>query len=137
MSYAVAEDLSAYASLLGIPVPVGGPELLAAASRDVDVYMGTSYPDPTILLSAQALALSRATCAQACFRDLQGGEDLLGLDDGVAALAGVSFTGRPSPRWTPLVAEELAGSGLVTRSGTVLPDPPPVPLVPLPVLPLP
>lgn len=135
MTYATAEQLSAYASLLATPVPARGAELLAAASRDVDVYLGTTYPDALLLLPEQVAALAAATCAQALFRDQQDAEQVLGVDDGVTAMAGVSFSGRPSPRWSPLVAEELAGSGLVVRTGTVLPDPRPVPFVPFVPLP--
>jgi hypothetical protein len=132
MSYATVAQLTDYAELLGVPVPPNADALLAAASRDLDVILVGVGTVPIDLLDVdQTEALSRAVCAQSLFRDQQGAEMVLALDDGLSSAAGVSFSLRPPRRASPLVYEEVAGYRLLTRSGCA---PPPLPLVPTPDL---
>lgn len=122
MSYATVGDLEAYARLLGLSAPAGGVDLLEAASRDVDrICRRRNIPVDLLQADARA-ALSRATAAAALFRAEMGGEAVLGVDDGLASIGPVSFSARPPQRWSTLVVEELAGFGLLARSGTVAPD---------------
>lgn len=76
--------------------------------------------DPASLDLVQREALSRATCAAA--------EHLLVVDPGFLAGAEDYLPGQVSiayraMRNSPRVLEELAGHGLIRRSGTAAPDP--------------
>jgi hypothetical protein len=73
--------------------------------------------DPEGLTDVQKAALVRATCAAAEFCLVQGEDSLVGAEDGIASLPLVAFSGRPLPRVAAKAVEELAGSGLVVRSG--------------------
>lgn len=126
-AYATSSDLVAYATLLDLPAPSGDATLLEAASRDVDRIMGRqNLPVAQLLPGAQG-ALQRAVCAQALFRHQQGGDEMLGTDDGLASVGVLSFSVRPTPRLAALVLEELDGFGLLARTSTVAPDPNPNP----------
>lgn len=121
MSYATVAYLRELALFYGVTVPTADADcerLLSLATRDVDRYLGAAW-DVADLTAEQVEALADATAAQACFRAGQGGEFTLGLDDGVAAIGGVSFSTRTPPRFSPEAADLLAGLGLFARSGTV------------------
>jgi hypothetical protein len=64
-------------------------------------------------------ALSRATCAQVEFALAMGVDVLVGAQDNIASLGSITFRPGPLPRIGPRVPEELAGHGLIIRSGTV------------------
>lgn len=136
-SYATPAELRAY--LLDNPAvrapadDAAAERLLQRAEHDVDRQLGTTTRDPVSGLAfgqaalaalsvGQLDALMRATCAAAEFRLLAGEEILVGSEDGIAAVGGLSFSQRPPRRIAPKVAEELAGSGLVSWSGTVEED---------------
>lgn len=98
--------------------------LLERASRDVDAVLGPLAPiaagdyeglklDPTRLLDWEAEALSRATCAQAEYRQDVGEEAWVSAAGNVKRESGPDFTleyeegGRPSGRVGVKVAAEL------------------------------
>jgi hypothetical protein len=131
--YATRADLESY--LAGDPdaVPPDDDEaverMLERAELLVDEALGGVYDDaildglrkldPEDLSASQARALSRATCA-ACAWELDVGLPVSrgGLDfqpEQVVVLA------RPAPV-PPLMLRELAGHGLIRRSGTVPPE---------------
>lgn len=123
MIYATPEDLAEAAEFYGVSIPSANVErVLDLATRDVQRHLGAQWV-PLLLEPEQVEALRDATCAQACFRAGQGGEFALGLDDGLAAIGGVSFSTRTPPRLSAEAAETLAGYGLFVRSGTVEPAP--------------
>jgi len=131
MSYATRDDLVAYAAVLELSVPAQADGLLEAASRDLERVMGRQNVPVDLLLPEARGALQRACCAQALFRHAQGGDEMLGTDDGVASVGGIAFSMRQPARVSPLLVEELADHGLLARTSTVLPDPPPVRTPPL------
>jgi hypothetical protein len=132
MSYATADDLTAYAADLTVTIPLDPAtvdRLLARAAEDVDrvigpyaVWMGGDRKlDPALLTTAARSALSRATCAQACHRLALGADYFdVEVED---LLAGDIRVLKSAQRITPRVAEILSGSGLLRRSGTLQPLP--------------
>ena len=109
--------------------------LIAASERDVDRLLGPipmlatgRKLDPATLSPAQREALSRAVGAAVEFRLMLDAETLTGADDFVPG-GEVTLIRRASRPPGPRVHEELAGFGLVKRSGCALPDPPPLPPV--------
>ena len=124
--YATAADLTAYlldnAEVTAPTEPAAIERLLKRAERQVDLVLGPYTLDavtglkltPSWLTPAQRLALSRATCAAAEHELAVGSEVMVGTEDylppGLTVL-------RSAGRQAPKVAEELAGHGLVTRSG--------------------
>jgi len=56
--------------------------------------------------------------AAAAWRLVMDESDLVGEDDGIRAMAGISFGPARRPPG-PAVEEELAGYGLIQRTGTV------------------
>lgn len=134
-AYATIEDLTAYLREDGIPtarIPddEAAERLLARAEREVDRAIGgPPHPtrrrrlEPSLLTAAQAEALARATCAQASFLLEQRPRTLIGADDGLTSIGELAFSARPLPRLGARVLEELAGFGLLARSGTVAPSP--------------
>jgi hypothetical protein len=98
--------------------------VLERASRDLDAHLGWPAPatdtlriDTGTLTPYQVAALKRATCEQATYR-LQRGEAEMAVDqDGLASVAGISFSSMPPPRLGPAVGEALADAGLLRRSG--------------------
>jgi hypothetical protein len=128
-TYATVADLRAYVLDSGVLVAHDDPSaerVLQRAERDVDRLLGP-YPvlttgrkrDPVLLTAPQQQALARATCAAAEFRIAMGEDELVGVEDGIAAAGPVTFSKNPITRVAPKALEELAGSGLVTYSGTV------------------
>ena len=121
MRYATLVELRAVAKLYGVTVPSDDDEagwLLDLATRDVQRALGAEW-DVALLDPEQVEALREATVVQAVFRQAQGSHLALGIDDGVAALGGISFSTRTPPRLSPEANELLAGLGLYARSGTV------------------
>jgi hypothetical protein len=134
LTYATEQDLEEYLlDAEGIDVPEGeaAERLLARAEADVDLVLGPIARnattgrkiDPATLTTIQRAALSRATCAAAEWRLAMDEDDLVVQEDGIRAVAGITFAPMPRPPG-PKVLEELADYGLVKRSGTVLPTPP-------------
>lgn len=103
--------------------------LIARAQHAVDLVVGGELADPSTglrldpaaLTEAQASALSRATCAWVEWAVMVGLPFVSGDSvEAPAALAQVS----PAARTPPQLRVELAGFGLLRRSGTVIPEPP-------------
>jgi hypothetical protein len=102
--------------------------LIAHAERDVDRELGPIPKlttglklDPAALTEAQRGALARATAAAVEFRASLDAETLVGADDYLSGeVSIIRRAGRPPG---PRVREELAGFGLVKRSGCAVPDP--------------
>lgn len=121
MSYATVDDLRPWLDYYSLGFPPDAERLLTLATRDVQRHLGAEW-DIALLLPEQAEALRDACCVQACFRLAQGAETLLGVDDGVSAVGGMSFSVRPIPRFSIEASELLGGLGLYARSGTIAPD---------------
>jgi len=121
--YATAADLVETATFYGLtPPPAADRErLLALAEADIVRHLGAVW-DPDVLPPAQNGALRQATAVQALFRAEQGPEAVLGLDDGLASVGPLAFSLHRPPRLSPEAVDLLAGLGLFTRSGTVLPE---------------
>ena len=131
--YAAAANLREYAQDSGVLIPADNAEaerLLVRAELDVDLIAGPwpilstgrKFDPPTLPVTARE-ALRRGTCAQAVFRIAKGEDELIGTVDDIACFG--SLTLRPGvivPRIGPRVLEELAGHGLLIRSGTVPPE---------------
>lgn len=139
--YATADDLAAYIvdnDEVKRPTGDAAERLLERAQRDVDAVVGP-WPrfsnglkfDPTQLDVVQADALNRATCAAAEFRLQLGEATLVGDDD---YLPGDVAVLRRAAAVSPKLLAELAGSGLLKRTGTagLSPDPVPSPYLPWP-----
>lgn len=129
--YASAADLAAYvADNPELPLPAA-PEaqerLLARAERAVDLVLGP-WPrfangrklDPAALDTTQRAALSRATCAAAEHLAMLDPAFWVGDDDFLPNEVSIL---RRAPRVSPRMLEELAGHGLLKRSGTVASSP--------------
>lgn len=126
--YATPEALTDYiasnedATLPGDPVAV--QRLLARAERQVDLVVGP-WPrfssglkfDPALLDVTQRAALSRATCAAAEHLLVVDASFLAGAEDFAPGEVSILYR---AMRDAPRVLEELAGHGLVRRSGTVV-----------------
>lgn len=134
--YATADEFKAYAEDIlrpgELPADDAGIErLIARAERDVDNAVGgPPHPDtdrrvdPATISPAQQAALSRATCAAAVFRISQRERVLVGADDGIQTMAGLTF--RPAswlPRQSPVMLQELSGYGLLQHSGSATAPP--------------
>jgi hypothetical protein len=120
VSYASPDDLQPWIHYYGVSFPSDPERLLRLATADVQRHLGAMW-DIGSLEVEQAQALRDATSVQAAFRIAQGTETLLGVDDGVAAVGGMSFSVRPIPRFSVEASELLAGIGLYVRSATVEP----------------
>jgi hypothetical protein len=130
-TYASTAELDAYAEEIGVSgTDLDREGMVKRAERDLDGSLfaplavlpsGLRY-DPASLTAAQRTALSRATCAQALFRNDAGEADtMLGGDDYVPAeLRVVRTAGRISPQ----ALSELAGTGLIAYAGCAAPTPP-------------
>jgi hypothetical protein len=141
-TYATAADLGLYVlDNPGVVLPTDPDaveRLLERAERDVDAVLG-AWPlfasglkiDPAQLDVVQQAALARATCAAAEFRLVLGEEALVGDEDYLPSEVTIL---RRAANVSPKMLQELAGTGLVKRSGTALPDPPTPtwPVTPLP-----
>jgi hypothetical protein len=128
-TYTTEEELRAYvADNDEVTLPSDAEPVLQRAERDVDRALGPYAVDPdtglklepSTLTDAQQAALSRATCAAAEWR-LQLGEATLTGDDDDFLPPGFTQV-RTAGRQAPKLLEELAGSGLITWSGTVESD---------------
>jgi hypothetical protein len=108
-------------------------KLLERAERIVDLALGPYDSrdivsglklDLTTLTAIQRAAASRATCAVAEWILMLGPEFVAGDADYVSGNLSVTT---PPAKFPPRLAQELAGTGLVRRSGTVrtVPEPPP------------
>ena len=123
-SYATLAQLQAVAATYGVVIASDdeGQRALDLASGDLDSFLvGTGPVDTDSLSDEQMDALTDATCIQACFRIAQGGELMLGLDDGVASLGIVSFSLRTPARLSPEASDRVSGIGLLKRSGCAPP----------------
>ena len=120
MSWATPADLRSWATEYRVTVPDDPERLLELATGDVASYLGARW-DLALLEPEQVQALTNATCVQALFRIEQGGQLMLGADDGIAAVGPVSFRSGATPRLSPEVPVLVAGLGLYARSGTVDP----------------
>ncbi len=124
--YATPADLEAWARFYEVEIPAASAEgdprerLLELATADVIRFLGAAWP-LELVEPEQAQALIDATAIQATFRAAQGGELSLGMDDGIASMANISFSLRTPPRFSPEASEALAGMGLLAKSGTVAP----------------
>jgi hypothetical protein len=132
VSYATLDQLKATAPAYQVALPDDptAQRCLDLASHDLDAALiGTGPVDTTQLTQDQLDALTDACSIQACFRIQQGGDQMLGLDDGIASVAGISFSLRTPARLSPEAADRVAGMGLLRRSGCA---PAPAPTVPTP-----
>lgn len=127
--YATPAQVRAYVQGSGVIVPADDGEvgrLIERAEREIDLVLGP-WPrfsngrklDPPALSVTAREALQRATAAQVEFDSAMGADVLVGAQDGIAAIGGISFSRDPLPRTAPRAVEELAGHGLLIRSGTV------------------
>jgi len=120
-------DLAADLDLVG-EVPDDDGQLLRAAARALTTLRARVLgwlPVDELLTPEQVAALEKMTCSATACSSAMGPEDLLGLDDRIAAVGNVSFAPRAAPRVSEAAREALAGVGLVRRSGTVAtPDAP-------------
>ncbi len=128
-TYATTAELTAYLDE-NADASVGNADadkLLERAERDVDRVIGPYTVNattglkltPASLTSVQRAALSRATCAAAEYRLVLGEAELVGDD---VLLPVMLQPIRTAGRVAPKILEELAGSGLITWSGTVATD---------------
>jgi len=129
--YATADDLLPWCAHFGVAFPDDAARLLDLATRDVQRHLGAAWV-LSLVDADQRAALVMATAIQAAWRAGQGADSLLGLDDGVSSIGGMSFSVRSAPRFSPQASELLSGLGLFARSGTVAPE---VAIVPLPPAP--
>jgi hypothetical protein len=121
VSWADLDTLRAWAAYYGVSVPAdddAATRLLELATGDVRAYIGADW-DLAVLDPEQVQALASATCAQACLRAAQGGDAMLGADDGVSVIGPLTLSRQPPVRLSPEVPILLAGTGLYARSGTV------------------
>ena len=127
--YATAADLRDYAQDSGVMIPADDAEaerLLVRAELDVDLIAGPwpilstgrKFDPPTLPVTARE-ALRRSTCAQSVFRIAQGEDELIGVVDDVASFGSLTLRAVTVPRIGPRAIEELAGHGLLIRSGTL------------------
>ena len=127
MSYATLADLRNVAAIYGVLIPSDddAQQALDLASHDLDLaLLGVGTFDITVLTPTQVDALSDACAIQACFRLQQGGDLMLGTDDGVSAVGAISFSRQTPARLSPEAADRIAGLGLLRRSGCAPPAPP-------------
>lgn len=125
-AYVTTDDLDEYAPELASLDSGVKARLLVLASDDLDValgpiavltsgdYAGRKY-DPTTLDYASSLALRRATCAQAVYRNLKGAEffDRAQFE----SVTGPEFTTTGhEPMLGPRAMRELSGSGLILNT---------------------
>jgi len=133
-TYATAEDLDAYlaANRVASRNLRGDVEgFLERGERAVDLVVGAAWArdattglrlNPAALTDAQRSALARAVCAYVEWLLLVGAAVEAG--DSVEAPAALAIV-QPPARTPPKLLAELAGYGLLKRSATVVPDPPP------------
>ena len=126
MSYATVDQLRNVAAIYGVLIPSDddAQQALDLASHDLDLaLLGVGSFDTSALTATQVDALSDACAIQAAFRIQQGGDLMLGTDDGVSAAGGISFSMRTPARLSPEAADRIAGLGLLKRSGCAPPAP--------------
>jgi len=120
-------DLIGELDLVG-ELPDADAALMRAAARAAHVLRVRVLgwlPVELLLKPEQVAAIDQAVALQVIFASAMGPEDLLGVDDRIAAVGGLSFAPRPAPRVSEAAREALADVGLVQRSGTVAtPDAP-------------
>jgi hypothetical protein len=123
-TYASSDELESYLEASDVRTGADLESLLIRAEGDVDRALGP-YPvdpttglklDPASLTTAQKASLSRAVCAAAEWRITISEKELIGGDDFVPSELRILRTGG---RVSPKMLEALAGSGLVSYSGTV------------------
>lgn len=121
MLYATISELRAYTGQDSTALPdATATRAIEQAELDLDGLAVIGHPvntttgrrfDPTALSADRALALNRATCAQAQYR-LAMGEEFFIMGQ-YAQVDGPDFTTRGTlPKVGPMVRRELAGSGL-------------------------
>jgi hypothetical protein len=134
VSWATPEELRALAADLKVPAPADDDQaqrLLDQAARDLEAYvLGARDLVLDALSDGQRDALSRAACMQALWRSRMDKDDVLGVDDRLASIDGITLAPRPSARYSTAAAAELALHGLVARSGTVMAEPTVAPTLP-------
>jgi hypothetical protein len=136
--WASLEQLRETATDYAVAVPVdddAAQRALDAAGRDLEVHvLGVRDMPLDALTEGQTGALGRAEALQCCWRISMDDDDLLGVDDRITGVGdGVTFVARPTARVSPAAVAELALHGLVARTLTVGPEPPPeVPTWPWP-----
>ena len=123
--YATANDLAEYLRESEVPMPAGDAvdRLLERAEIAVDLIVGP-WPwfangrkfDPEQLDTVQRVALSRATCAAAEHILSLDADMFVGGDDYAPPEVTVL---RRAARTSPRAVEELAGHGLIRKSGTL------------------
>jgi hypothetical protein len=138
-TYATADDLRAYVDgddgaerVLRRMEDDAIEGLLERGERAVDLALGPQHYtrdaatglllDPSTLTTPQQGALSRAVCAYGEWELLIGREFASG--DSVEVPVAIAIASPPA-RQPPRMLAELAGFGLLRRSATVLPSPPP------------
>lgn len=132
-SYATQQEFEAYVEGWTTSDPAALARLLERASRDVDSVLtafsvesnGLRFGEirttnPKGLATWQADALSRATCAQAEYRNLQGEEFFVAYQHESVSGPEFSTKGR-APYIAPKVARELVATGLVLRGARAKP----------------
>jgi hypothetical protein len=133
--YATPADLTEYATDdPSVVLPEGDAQMRALdrAERDVLRYLGAvGQVGALIVLEAltayQRDALRRAVCAQAAWRLARGEDDMAGADSDVLTIGSVTLRAERLPRVGWIAEEELAGAGLLRRSGSAAPTPSSVP----------
>ena len=120
VTYCTQEDFEAYVEGWVTTDPDALKRLLQRAERDIDNAVG-NWPrdettghkfDPATLLGYQVDALSRATCAQAEYRNSMGDEFFVRAQHAAEQGPDFSTTGR-LPYVGPKVWMELEGTGLL------------------------
>jgi hypothetical protein len=119
-AWATLAELRLAAADLDLELPADDARcerLLTQAEGDVAVHaLGTRVLDLDLLTPAQRGALARATVRQAIWRANMDGSDLLGVQDNLAAVGGITFSRDPVPRFSPAALEEVALHGLIRRA---------------------
>ncbi len=119
MTYATLDDLRAVAAAYSLPDDdATSLRALDLASHDLDRHLGATYA-LDLQTPERAAALVDACAIQAAFRLAQGGSIMLGEDEGLASVGGVTFSLREPRRLSAEAVERVAGLGLYARSGTV------------------
>jgi len=115
---------------LGLPSGAALDALISAAERAVDARLGPLLRDPisgaklvpALLTAAQRAAVVRAVATAAGHLSQLDSEAAFGLDDYLPSLLSLQRGDGLGAR----IDSELAGFGLLARSGSALPDPVPV-----------
>jgi len=128
--YATASDLRSYTGLSSTDMPdATASALLAKSERDIDSICVVDRPvltdgrrfDPSALSDAEALALRRATCAQAEYRHVMGNDFFIRWQ--YRKVTGPDYTTEGTlSQIGPAVGRELAATGLARLSTTTATD---------------